>query len=327
MGMMVEGEWKQRDWATDEEGRFQRSTTTFRDWIRADGSGDFPVEGDRYHLYVSYACPWAHRTLMTRTLKGLEEVVTVSVVDPYMGEEGWHFSESEGAVPDFVNDKDYLREVYKLADDKFTGRVTVPVLWDKRESTVVNNESIEIVRMFDTEFDELAERPEVDLYPEEQRDEIDRVIDAIYQPINNGVYRSGFAHSQKAYEEAVGELFDALDHWESVLGDQRYLVGEQLTEADICMFTTLYRFDQVYHTHFKCNVRRIDDYPNLWAYAREIYQLPGIAETCNMSHIKEHYYTSHESVNPRRIIARGPDQDWEAPHGRDELPKTPLASN
>ncbi|MFB6262057.1 MAG: glutathione S-transferase family protein, partial [Bradymonadaceae bacterium] len=292
------------------------------DWIEDAPEADHPPEAGRYHLYVSYACPWAHRTLITRALKGLEGAIGLSVVDPYMGEGGWKFSDVPGAIPDRVNGADYLREIYTAAAPEYTGRVTVPVLWDKERDTIVNNESEEIMRMFDTAMEGVAEN-DVDLYPEGKRERIDEVIDAIYQPINNGVYRAGFAETQQAYNEAVDELFEALDHWNAVLEDQRYLCGDRMTEADICMFTTLIRFDPVYHTHFKCNVRRIVDYENLWGFVRDLYQTPGVADTCNLDHITEHYYASHESVNPRGIVARGPDLDYLAPHGRGELPGEP----
>ena len=327
MGKMLEGEWKtEEDWTTDDQGRFRRSETTFRDWIRADGTTDYAPEKGRYHLYVSHACPWAHRTMITRALKGLEEAISVSIVDPFMGRNGWEFSEAPGAIPDQVNDCDYLREVYRLADPNYTGRVTVPALWDRREETIVNNESAEIMRMFDREFDEYARRPEVDLYPEGYREEVDRAIEAIYGPINNGVYKSGFAGTQEAYETAVDELFEALDHWDGVLSQQRYLCGDRLTEADLCMFTTLYRFDAVYNIHFKCTKQRLVDYENLWGFAREVYQLPGVAEVCNMDHVRQHYYRSHESVNPKRIVAREPRMDWNEPHGRGELAGGPPAA-
>ncbi len=322
MGMLIDGEWREKGWETDEDGAFERSETTFRNRITADGSSPFEPEDDRYHLYVSYACPWAHRTLITRALKGLEDVISVSVVDPFMGEGGWHFSEAPGAVPDPLYDADYLREIYQEADADYTGRVTVPVLWDTEQETIVNNESAEIIRMIDTEFEALASH-DVDLYPEGYRSEIDEAIDAIYQPINNGVYRAGFAETQEAYERAIDDLFGALEYWNGMLDDQRFLCGDCMTEADICMFTTLFRFDAVYHTHFKCNVARIVDYPNLWGYAREIYQTPGVAETCNLEHVTQHYYRSHESVNPKRIVARGPELDWDAPHGRERLPGSP----
>jgi putative glutathione S-transferase len=324
MNMLVDGEWRTDAYeTTDEEGAFDRQETAFRDWVEADPDAEFPAEAGRYHLYVSYACPWAHRTLITRALKGLEDAVSVSVVDPYREDEGWEFSpEREGCTADAVAGADHLRERYLAAAPDFTGRVTVPVLWDTERDTIVNNESEEIMRMFDTAFDEHATR-DVTFYPEGYRDAVDDAIDAIYEPINNGVYRAGFAGTQAAYEDAVTELFDALDHWEDVLADQRYLAGPVLTEADFAMFVTLVRFDAVYHTHFKCNRRRIADYPNLWNYLKELYQLPGVAETVHMDHITEHYYRSHDSLNPKRIVAVGPDLDFEAPHDRDRLPGGP----
>lgn len=303
-GMMIDGEWKNEGYEKDEKGRFQRNPTTFRDRITADGSSGFPPVKNRYHLYVSYACPWAHRTLMMRQLKGLEDAISISVVDPYMGEDGWKFSDFRDTIPDTVNNTKFLREVYAKADSNYTGRVTVPILWDKETATIINNESREIIRMFDTQFADIAK--DVDLYPKELREKIDKAIDEIYNPINNGVYKAGFAQSQSAYEEAVTELFAALDRWESVLEKQTYLCGDVLTEADICMFTTLYRFDAVYYVHFKCNVRHIWDYPNLWSYLKRIYQHPGIKETCNLEHIKLHYYQSHPHINPSGIVPTGP---------------------
>jgi putative glutathione S-transferase len=341
MNMLVDGEWRTDvPENTSDDGEFERQETVFRDWIGgsprdADGSsGDVPRDSDdpdvrfqpeagRYHLYVSYACPWAHRTLLVRALKGLTDAITVDVVDPYREAGGWQFTpEKDGCTADTVNGSDYLREVYQQADDAVTCRVTVPVLWDKQEGTIVNNESEEILRMLDTAMDGVATR-DVDLYPAGYREEVDRIIDEVYEPINNGVYRAGFARSQDAYDRAVTELFEALEHWDSVLGDQRYLAGDRLTEADICMFTTLVRFDQVYHTHFMCNKQFIHQYDNLWPYLRDLYQTPGVAETVNMDHIKEHYYTTHPSVTPTRIIAAGPDLDFEAAHDRDELPGGP----
>jgi putative glutathione S-transferase len=254
-----------------------------------------------------------------RTLKGLERAIDISVVDHFMGDEGWRFDPTvPGATADNVLGTRYLREVYTHADPKYTGRVTVPVLWDQQRGTIVNNESREIVRMFDHAFAGIAER-DIDLAPIELRAEIERVIDAIYEPINNGVYKAGFASSQRAYDEAVGGLFEALEHWEGVLGQQRWLAGERMTEADIFLFTTLIRFDVVYHTHFKCNRKRVVDYPNLWGFVREIYQLPGVAQTCNFEHIRRHYYGSHEHINPHRIVAIGPQLELSAPHGRDRV--------
>jgi glutathionyl-hydroquinone reductase len=324
MNMLVDGEWKRDAYeTTNDEGAFQRQKTTFREWVEAGEGCEFPAESGRYHLYVSYACPWAHRTLVTRALKGLEDEISVSVVDPYRRNDGWEFSpDKPGCTADAVTGANYLREVYVEADPEFTGRVTVPVLWDKERETVVNNESEEVMRMFDTAFDGIAEW-DVTFYPEEYRDEVDDTIDAIYEPINNGVYRAGFAETQAAYEEAVTDLFDALDRWEGVLADQRYLCGPALTEADFCMFTTLVRFDAVYATHFKCNVRRVVDYPNLWNYLKELYQLPGVAETVRMDHIKEHYYRSHGDINPKRIVPKGPELDFEEEHDRERLPGGP----
>jgi putative glutathione S-transferase len=324
MNMLVDGDWKQDAYeSTTEDGEFDRQETSFREFVRDDEDARFRPEAGRYHLYVSYACPWAHGALLTRSLKGLEDAISVDVVDPYRESDGWQFTpEKEGCTEDTINGSDYLREVYVEADPGMTGRVTVPVLWDKSEETIVNNESKEVIRMLDTEFDDVAEH-DVDLYPEGYRDDVDRIIEDIYDPINNGVYRTGFAKSQQAYDRAVTELFDALDGWDDVLADQRYLAGDRLTEADIRMFATLIRFDQVYHTHFMCNKQHIHEYDNLWPYLRDIYQTPGVAETVNMSHIKEHYYTTHPDVTPSGIIAAGPDLDFEAEHDRSELPGSP----
>ncbi|XGI84186.1 glutathione S-transferase family protein [Halorutilales archaeon Cl-col2-1] len=324
MNGLVDGEWVVGGYdETDDEGRFERQEARFHSEVKDDPEADFPVESGRYHLYVSLACPWAHRTLITRKLKGLEDVVSVDVVDPFRAEDGWDFTpDKDGCTPDTVNGEEYLREVYLKADPNVTTRVTVPVLWDKERGTIVNNESAEITRFLNTEFDSLAEN-DVDLYPEEHNDEVDRIIDAIYEPINNGVYKAGFAETQEAYEEAVDELFDALDHWEGILADQRYLAGDRLTEADVFMFTTLVRFDRVYNIHFKCSRRRIDDYENLSGYLRDLYQTPGFSETVDFDHIKEHYYTTHPSVNPKRIIAVDPEIDLEDDHGRDSLPGSP----
>lgn len=316
MGRLIEGRWVTGSDFADEDGYFRRQAVTFREWVRAEADARYPVEADRYHLYVAYACPWAHRTLIARSLRGLESAISVSVVHPFMGEDGWHFSDEPGCVPDPLFDARFLREIYLAADPEFTGRVTVPVLFDKKTKTVVNNESRDILRMFSTVFDPLA-RTDVELSPPMLRDQIDAVIDANYDSVNNGVYKTGFARKQKAYEEAVGELFDALERNEGILRSQRFLTGERLTEADICLFTTLLRFDPVYHTHFKCNVKRIVDYPALWGFVRDVYQTPGVAETCNFDHIRRHYYTSHESINPSRVIARGPGLDYDSPHGRD----------
>ncbi|SFR96528.1 putative glutathione S-transferase [Halomicrobium zhouii] len=324
MNMLVDGEWRTDAGAyTNEDGEFERQETSFRDFVEDDPDARFQPEAGRYHLYVSYACPWAHRTLVTRALKGLEEAISVDVVDPYRDEDGWQFTpEKEGCTEDTIHGSDYLREVYQQADPEMTGRVTVPVLWDKAEETIVNNESAEIMRMLDTAFGDIATQ-DVDLYPEGYQDDVDHIIDDIYGPINNGVYRTGFANSQEAYDEAVHELFDALDHWDDVLDDQRYLAGDRLTEADVAMFTTLVRFDEVYHTHFMCNHQLIREYDNLWPYLRDLYQTQGVADTVDMDHIKEHYYTTHPDVSPKRIVPMGPDPDFTQPHERNELPGGP----
>jgi putative glutathione S-transferase len=322
MGRLVDGQWSTQWYQPDADGRFQRPETQFRRWVRARaGEGPFEAADGRYHLYVSCACPWAHRALMLRTLKGLERAIDVSIVEPFMSDQGWRFDPSKpGATADKVHGHEYLRDVYVAADSHYTGRVTVPILWDLHTAAIVNNESREIVRMFDHEFVGVARR-DVDFAPPELLTEVERIIDAIYEPINNGVYRAGFATSQRAYEEAVGELFEALDHWDAVLGRQRWLAGERVTEADIFLFSTLIRFDLVYHTHFKCNRRRINDYPNLSAFVRELYQVPAIAKTCDFEHIRQHYYASHESINPHRIVAVGPRLDLELalPHGRERV--------
>lgn len=303
MGMMIDGKWSTEWYRPDEKGRFVRPKTSFRSAVTADGSSGFPAEAGRYHLYVSYACPWASRTLMVRKLKKLDDTISVSSVSPLMGKNGWELPTGDGAGP--VEGARYLYEVYARARPDYTGRVTVPVLWDKKQNTIVNNESREIIRMLGREFDAFGDAS-VDLCPREIEEAVDQTISAIYEPVNNGVYRAGFATSQEAYEEAVVQLFDALDHWEKVLSRQRYLCGDRLTEADICLFTTLIRFDMVYYGHFKCNLRQLRDYPNLWNYTKEIYQIPGIAETVNFDHIKRHYYWSHDMINPTRIVPLGP---------------------
>ncbi len=315
-GMLVDGQWQTEAYQTDEKGGFKRNPTTFRDRVTADNSSGFKAEAHRYHLYVSYACPWAHRTLILRQLKGLEDAISLSVVDPYMGDKGWQFSEASGAIPDLLFNAEYLQEVYVKADSHYTGRVTVPILWDKQKNTIVNNESREIIRMFDHEFNAIAKHPEVDFCPQELKPQIEETMDAIYNPINNGVYRSGFAESQEAYDEAVTELFTQLDRWEKVLSQQRYLCGEVITEADWCMFTTLVRFDWVYYVHFKCNIRHIYEYPNLWNYLKDLYQQPGVKETCNFDHIKQHYYRSHPFINPSGIVPKGPEINFDEAHNR-----------
>jgi putative glutathione S-transferase len=318
LGILAEGKWIPRRDQEDEQGRFIRPSTTFHHKITADGSSGFKAEPGRYHLYISWACPWAQRTAILRKLKGLEDAIGLSVVAAEIDQNSWEFSDEPGAIPDTVNHTNYLWQLYLKAEPKYSGRVTVPVLWDKQTGTIVNNESREIIRMLDTEFDSIAQK-DVNFYPKDLRSKIDETIDAIYQPINNGVYRAGFATTQSAYEEAVTELFDALDSWEGVLAQQRYLCGDRITEADWCMFTTLLRFDSVYYVHFKCNLRRIVDYPNLWNYLKDLYQQPGVKETCNLDHIKRHYYKSHPNVNPTRIVPKGPIIDFEAPHNRDRV--------
>jgi glutathionyl-hydroquinone reductase len=318
LGILKDGKWvSQRD-QEDSDGKFIRPSTTFRNKITADGSSGFKVEPGRYHLYISWACPWACRTAILRQLKGLEDVISMSIVAAEIHDNSWEFKDEPGSTPDTVNGADYLWQVYLKADSSYSGRVTVPVLWDKQKGTIVNNESREIIRMLDTEFGDFASL-DINFYPKALQGKIDETIDAIYQPINNGVYRAGFATTQKAYDEAVTDLFTALDHWEKVLGEQRYICGNDITEADWCLFTTLFRFDAVYYVHFKCNVRRIFDYPNLWNYLKDLYQYPGVKETCNFDHIKRHYYKSHPKVNPTGIVPKGPEIDFDAPHNRNRL--------
>lgn len=307
--------------AKTEGGDFVRTVSDFRNWVTADGSagpgaeGGFSAEPGRYHLYISHACPWAHRTMIFRALKGLEAVISVSVVHPLMPAESWVFGEYPGATEDHVNGAQFMYENYQKADPDFNGTVTVPVLWDKQRQTIVNNESSEIIRMFNSAFDAYG-NAELDFYPEALRPEIDAINEPVYDNVNNGVYRCGFATTQAAYNSAYARLFDTLDMLEDRLAKQRYLVGDQLTEADWRLFTTLVRFDAVYHTHFKANKKRMVEYPNLWAYTRELYQIPGIAATVNMDHIKYHYFASHRSINPTGIVPQGPDIDFMAAHGR-----------
>ena len=317
MGRLIDGVWSDEWYDTKSTGgKFERKDSAFRDFVRADGSTRFAAEPGRYHLYISLACPWAHRTLIFRKLKGLEDAISLSIVDPYMGENGWEFGSSPDTIADSVNGAKKLHEIYTKADPNYTGRVTVPVMWDRKLETIVSNESAEIIRMFNAEFDSIAERPDFDYYPETLRTEIDAMNAFVYPSINNGVYRCGFATTQAAYEEAFADLFSALDRLEELLGRQRYLVGDQITEADWRLFTTLVRFDAVYVGHFKCNLRRIADMPNLHGYLREHYQVPGVAETVNLSHIKRHYYESHGTINPTGIVPAGPELDLDSPHGR-----------
>ena len=299
----------------DGRGRFVRQASRFRDTVTADGSSGYLAEPGRYHLYVSLACPWAHRTVIVRRLKRLEDVVSLSVVDPIRDERGWAFTDAPGCGPDPVNGFRFLAEAYLVSDPAFAGRVTVPVLWDRETGRIVNNESADIIRMLNGEFEAWGDTS-VDLYPQDRRDAIDLVNAHVYENVNNGVYRAGFATTQEAYEEAVTALFAALDLLEERLGESRYLVGDTITEADWRLFTTLIRFDAVYVGHFKCNVRRIADYPRLSAYLRELYQVPGVAETVDFDHIKRHYYMTHRTINPSGIVPVGPALDLDAPHGR-----------
>jgi putative glutathione S-transferase len=325
MGHFVDGAWHEQEHdLRTRDGRYVRSTTTFRNWITSDGragpsgEGGFPAARGRYHLYVSLACPWAHRTVIFRKLKRLEEVISLSVVDPLFGPRGWRFEDGPGNIADTVNGADELAEIYLMADPHYTGRVSVPVLWDKERRTIVNNESAEIIRMFNSAFDRFT-GDRADYYPPALRAEIDRINATVYDNVNNGVYRAGFATRQDAYEEAFRALFATLDEIEAQLSRQRCLVGASLTEADWRLFTTLVRFDAVYYSHFKCNLRRIIDYPNLSNYLRDLYQVPGVAETVNMDHIKRHYYGSQRHVNPRGIVPLGPALDFAAPHDRDRF--------
>jgi putative glutathione S-transferase len=328
MGLLVDGKWQDVWYDTKStKGRFERSKSQFRNWVTADGSagptgeGGFKAEPGRYHLYVSYACPWAHRTLIFRALKKLEDVISVSVVDFLMVEEGWTFYGTTGSTGDDLYGSKRLYEIYRRADPNYSGRVTVPVLWDKQRQTIVSNESSVIIRMLNTAFNEFGDAS-LDFYPEALAAEIDALNDFIYPNINNGVYRAGFATEQDAYEEAFKQLFAALDTLEDRLSRQRYLTGSSLTEADWRLFTTLLRFDPVYVGHFKCNLRRIADYPNLWNYTRELYQVPGVASTVNMEHIKGHYYRSHKTINPTGVVPMGPEIDFAVPHDRDRFSKS-----
>ena len=322
MGLLQEGKWVDQWYDTKStNGRFVRKAPQFRNWVTTDGragpsgKGGFKAEIGRYHLYVSLACPWAHRTLILRALKGLEKMISVSVVHWYMAENGWTFDVGDGVAPDTVNGAQFLYQVYTQAKPDYSGRVTVPVLWDKHTKTIVSNESPEIIRMFNTAFDEVGS-VQGDYYPKHLRSEIDTLNERIYTTLNNGVYRCGFATTQAAYEEAITPLFDTLDWLEDILSRKRYLTGAQITEADWRLFTTLIRFDPVYVGHFKCNIRRIADYPNLSNYLRDLYQQPGIARTVNIEHIKRHYYESHTSINPSRVVPKGPDIDFLKPHNR-----------
>jgi putative glutathione S-transferase len=322
MGLLVDGQWSDQWYDTKSSGgKFVREESRFRHWLGDHGQPGaaaaeaYPAEADRYHLYVSLACPWAHRTLIMRALKGLQNVIEVSVVSPVMLEQGWTFNRTEGSSGDPLGNREFLHQVYTQAQPDYTGRVTVPVLWDKRSNTIVNNESAEIVRMFNSAFNDLTGNRD-DYYPRALRKEIDAWNERIYPAVNNGVYRAGFATTQEAYEEAYAALFAELDHIDRHLGASRYLAGERLSEADIRLFTTLIRFDAVYHGHFKCNYQRLEDYANLPGYVRDIYQLPGVADTVDFHHIKHHYYHSHRTINPSGIVPVGPQIDYTTPHGR-----------
>jgi putative glutathione S-transferase len=327
MGLMVNGQWQEDDRRFPTAGgQFKRPQSSFRNWVTPDGKagpsgeGGFAAAPGRYHLYVALACPWAHRALILRKLKRLEDVIGMSVVDPHMGHRGWAFSAADGSITpgstiDAINGAQYLYEIYAKAQPDFSGRVTVPVLWDKQRGTIVNNESSEVIRMLNSSFNEWGDRS-LDFYPPDLRAEIDRINPIVYDNINNGVYKCGFAATQEAYDAAFDALFRRLDEVEDLLGKRRYLAGDRITEADWRLFTTLVRFDAVYYVHFKCNLHLISSYANLWNYTRELYQVPGVAETVNLAQIKRHYYTSHPAINPSRIIARGPVIDFTAPHDR-----------
>src|SRR5215469_582304 len=330
MGLLINGEWHDSWYDTSKtEGRFVRADAAFRNWVTPtgepgpNGSGGFKAEPGRYHLYISLACPWAHRTLIFRKLKRLEQVISTSVVDPIMASNGWTFMAPDGSLypgstSDSANGVRYLYEVYRLARSDYTGRVTVPVLWDKHRNTIVNNESAEIIRMLNSAFDEWGSR-DIDFLPAHLRTRVDEINAYVYDNVNNGVYKCGFATAQAAYESAFDALFTALDRIETQLASQPYLAGSELTEADWRLFTTLVRFDSVYYGHFKCNLRRLVDYPNLWNYTRELYQKPGVAETVNLVQIKRHYYMSHTTINPTGIVPKGPLLDFRAAHDRARL--------
>lgn len=325
MGLLIDGQWHDQWYDTKSTGgKFERQDSKWRDWITADGTPapgrtrGFKAEPDRYHLYVSLACPWAHRTLIVRKLKKLEDVISVSVVHHFMGENGWTFLQEDGATGDTLYGFDFLHQIYTKADPHFSGRVTVPVLWDKETETIVSNESAEIIRMLNSAFDAYGD-PSLDIYPEELRPEIDAINAKIYDTVNNGVYKAGFATTQGAYANAYRALFATLDELETRLGSNRYLVGDRITEADWRLFTTLARFDPVYVGHFKCNRQPIADYPNLSAYFRELYAMPGVKETVDLLHIKQHYYRSHPTINPTRIVPEGPALDWDKPHDRERI--------
>ncbi|SDX36475.1 glutathione S-transferase family protein [Marinobacter mobilis] len=327
MGLLVEGRWYDRWYDTAKSGgKFEREASSYRHWITVDGSaGDngeagFKAESGRYHLYVSMACPWAHRTLILRKLKGLEQHISVSVVHPDMLEDGWQFAPDSDDHCDHLYGLRYLHQLYTRVNSVYTGRVTVPVLWDKQAQTIVNNESADIIRMLNSAFDGLdGVRSDRDFYPEALRAEVSAVNERVYHAVNNGVYRTGFATSQEVYEQACSEVFSGLDWLDQRLSGQRYLAGNRLTEADWRLFTTLIRFDAVYYGHFKCNLRQIRDYPHLSAYLKDLYQVPGVAETVDFEQIKRHYYVSQRSINPTRVVPLGPELDFSGEHGRGKL--------
>jgi putative glutathione S-transferase len=326
MGLLVDGVWRDDSFDTTriQDGRFNRPTTKFRNWVTPDGApgptgqGGFAAEPGRYHLYVSFACPWAHRTVILRQLKKLESAISMSITSWHLSDQGWTFDKAEGSSGDAVNAAERLSQIYLLTDSKYTGRVSVPVLWDKKRRTIVSNESSEIIRMFNSAFDAFTNE-HANYYPADLRMEIDSVNDLVYANVNNGVYRSGFATTQSAYEEAFRGVFSTLDELERRLSRQRYLAGPRLTEADWRLFPTLIRFDAVYYSHFKCNLRRIVDYPNLSNYLRDLYQVPGVAETVSLDHIKQHYYGSHRKLNPTGVVPLGPELDFTVPHDRDRF--------
>ena len=326
MGQLVDGTWVD-DWYDTKStgGHFKRNESGFRNWVTPDGSAGpsgepgFEAEAGRYHLYISYACPWAHRTLIFRAVKGLQDMIGLSVTHWFMGDQGWTFREGPGVIADPINGARFVHQIYTAADPRYSGRVTVPILWDRKQATIVSNESSEIIRMFNSAFDGIGATPG-DYFPTELQDEIEAVNDRIYNTLNNGVYKCGFSTTQEAYDAAIGPLFDTMDWLEDRLSGRRYLVGDRITEADWRLFPTLFRFDGVYNGHFKCSKRRLIDHPNLWAYTRDLYQQPGVAETANLEHVRLHYHQSHESVNPTRIVPTMPAFiDFDAPHERAAL--------
>jgi putative glutathione S-transferase len=324
LGQLVNGKWTTEWTERDRDGHFRRMPTQFHNQITADGSSGFRAEPGRYHLYISLGCPWATRTAILWKVKGLEEAIGLSIVDPVVSEQGWKFSEDPGCIPDSLYHSDYLWQIYVRAIADYTGRVTVPVLWDKQTQTIVNNESRQIIQILNSEFNGWA-KSSADYYPAEMRSQIEQMIDRIYPTVNNGVYRCGFAASQAAYEEAVTELFAALDELEIILGQQRYLCGDAITLADWCLFPTLFRFDLAYYGLFKCNLKRLVDYPNLWNYCRDLYQQPGVCDVCSADHVKHLYYAGIPEINPNRIVPKGPLMDFQAAHDRDRLAQVILA--